>query len=120
MKKAGFWFAVMTTVVVPLVRSMVARRRKRSRLQTLAASAAGAGESALDTLSDLAGSAFEQLGVGGEGSRRHAGSTATLADTTTALLSGAPRLVAQLRGDDNGYPYRGREDWRKYGDVFGR
>ncbi|MGD9892464.1 MAG: hypothetical protein AB7R89_21065 [Dehalococcoidia bacterium] len=121
MKKAGFWFAVMTTVVVPLVRSMLAqRRRKRSRLQNLAASAADAGESALDTLSDLTESALEQIGLTGKGSRRHTGASAGLVDTTAALISGAPRLVAQLRGDDDGYPYRGREDWRKYGNVFDR
>lgn len=119
MKKVGFWFALLTTVVVPLVRLMLARRRRRSRLQTLATSAAGAGELAFDTLSDLAGTAFEHLGNAGRGSRRHAKPTATLAETTAALLAGAPRVVAQLRGDD-GYPYRGREDWRAYGKVFGR
>jgi hypothetical protein len=119
MKRLGFWFALITTVVVPLVRTLLARRQKRSRLRSLAASAGGAGESALDALSGLAGTALEQLGVFGEGSRRRAGSTTPLAATTASLLAGAPRLVAQLRGDD-GYPYRGREDWRKYGDVFGR
>ena len=119
MKKVGFWFALTTTVILPLVRLMLTRRRKRSRLQTLVSSASDAGESALDSMSDLAASAFAQLGNAGRGSRRHAKSTAGFADTTAALLAGAPRVVAQLRSDD-GYPYRGREDWRKYGEAFGR
>jgi hypothetical protein len=119
MKKVGFWFALLTTVVVPLVRTILARRRRRSRLQTLMSSAADAGESALDSLSDLAGSAIEHLGQTGRGPHRRAKSTAGLADSTAALLAGTPRLVAQLRGDE-GYPYRGREDWRKYGEVYSR
>ena len=120
MKRMGFWLALTSAVVVPLARSMRARRRRRqSRLHHLAASAAGAGETAIDTLSDLAESALEQLHISDKRSRRHAGSPTAFAPTTAALLTGAPRLVAQLR-DDNGYPYRGREDWHKYGEVFGR
>jgi hypothetical protein len=121
MKKLGFWLIVMSSVVVPLMRSMRERRRKQSRLQSMAATvrdrATDAGESALDTLGDFAETARERLGVFGEGSR---GQPASIATTAGTLLAGVPSLVAQFRGDDDGYPYGGRDDWRKYGDAFSR
>jgi hypothetical protein len=102
------------------------QRRKQSRLQSMAAMArdraVDAGETALDSLGDFAGTARERLGAFGDGSRRHAASTAGsaggLAGTAGTLLANAPMLIAQLRGGDDGYPYGGRDDWRKYGDVF--
>ena len=87
--------------------------------------AAGVGESALDTLSDFAETARERFGAFGDGSSRQAGSAIdsveSFAGTAATLLAGAPRLAAQLRGRaDDGYPYAGRDDWRKYGEVFSR
>jgi hypothetical protein len=119
MKRLGFWLMVMSAVVVPLMRSMRERRRKQSRLQSMAVTvrdrATDAGESALDTFGDLAESARERFGVFGQGSREQSTSIANAAGT---LLAGVPALVAQVRGSDNGYPYGGRDDWRKYGDAF--
>lgn len=128
MKKMGIWLALIPAVVVPLVRSMREQQRKQSRLQSMAATArdraVDAGETALDSLGDFAGTARERLGAFGDGSRRQAASTAGsaggLAGTAGTLLANAPMLIAQLRGGDDGYPYGGRDDWRKYGDVFSR
>lgn len=130
MKKLGFWLALMSAAAVPLVTYMSQRQQsKQSRLQSLAGTArdraTGAGETALDTLGDLAGTARDRLGVFGESSRQQAGSATqqagSLVGKAGTLLAGAPRIVAQIRGgDDDGYPYGGRDDWRKYGDVFDR
>ena len=138
MKKLGLLLTLMSAAAVPLLTYMSQRQQsKQSRVQRLAGTArdrtTGAGEAAIDTLSswsdstretlgDLAGSTRDRLSAVGHGSRERTATTADSASTLAAragkLLAGAPRIVAQFRGEDDGYPYGGRDDWRKYGDVF--
>lgn len=138
MKKLGLLLTLMSAAAVPLLTYMSQRQQsKQSRIQSIAGTArdratdAGEatidtlgswGESARDTLGDLAGSTRDRLSAAGHGSRERAGtatdSAGTLAARAGTLLAAAPRIVAQFRGDAGGYPYGGRDDWRKYGDVF--
>lgn len=139
MKRLGFWLALMSAAAVPLCTYMSQRQQSRqSRLRRFAGAArdratdAAApaldtlgswGESTRDTLSDLAESTRDRLGAVGQGSRERAGaateSAGSLAGMAGTLLAAAPQIVAQFRGDvSGGYPYGGRDDWRRYGDVF--
>ena len=138
MKKLGLLLTLMSAAAVPLLTYMSQRQQsKQSRLQRIAGTArdraTGAGEATVDTLGswsesaretlgDLAGSTRDRLSAVGHGSHERvattSGTAGNLAARAGTLLAGAPRIVAQLRGDDDGYPYGGRDDWRKYGDVF--
>lgn len=138
MKKLGLLLTLMSAAAVPLLTYMSQRQQsKQSRLQSLTGPARdrakGAGEAAIDTLGswgestretlgDLAGATRDRLSAVGHGSRERAATTSDTAGNLAAragtLLAGAPRIVAQFRSDNDGYPYGSRDDWRKYGDVF--
>jgi type II secretory pathway pseudopilin PulG len=141
MKRLVTVLAFMAAAAVPLATYMSQRQQsRRSPLQRLAGAArdraTGAGESAwetlgswgdttLDALGDLAESARDRVGSFGESAQERAGSTAGEVGGLTGLagtvLTGAPRIVAQIRSiDQDRHYYSGRDDWRKYGDVFPR
>jgi hypothetical protein len=118
MKKVTILLALMGAAAVPLITYMVQRQQaRRGRFEILRDAvsdrAEEAGETAREAFGALTGTAGKALGTLASGAQERAGSTAG------SVLAGAPRVIAQVRGGDHrAVPYGGRDDWRRYGNIF--
>lgn len=117
MKKLLLLLSILLTTGIPLWRTFQERRRRRNRLQSVAAAtrdrAAGLGESAWDTLAALLDPARAMQPRDLDARQRAAG----LAGRAGAAVATIPRLVEQFQAGA-GIPRGRNEDWREYGNVF--